>query len=54
MILRRVCSLFIPTLKHPLNSRLPRFRLRSQNVPEQRIEHLHVRFVEAFVFLVVM
>jgi hypothetical protein len=52
MILRRVPSLFIQTLKHSLNSRFPRFRFRSQCLPEQRIQHLHFCFLEAFVVVV--
>jgi hypothetical protein len=54
MILRRVGGLFIQTPKYSLDSRFPRFRFRSQSVPEQRIQHLHVRFVEAFVVVVLL
>jgi hypothetical protein len=52
MIPRRVVCLFIQMLKYSLDSRFPRFRFRSQCLPEQRIQHLHVCFLEAFIILV--
>jgi hypothetical protein len=52
IILGRVSGLFIQTLKDLLDSRIPLFRFRSQRVPEQRVQHLHVRFEKAFVVVV--
>jgi hypothetical protein len=48
----RVRALFIEALKDALHSRFPGFRFGTKSVPEQRIQHLQLCFMETLLVVV--